>query len=302
MDRLLKNISPQLKKVFKMKKLILIAALFITSIHAHVNAQDVTLTTSNGSNTLALKTCTHDAGAFCSLIYNGKQFLNDYDHGRQLQSASSFDGLGEMFNPTEAGSYLDGLNPSPSSSRSWMLTKVNDNTLISYTQMAFWYKYNGQALSNHYLTKIVTTNFNQKFNIIEYTTQFKLPIDEVHTSATFEVLTAYLHPSFTSFYVLDNTNVLQWLSPTPVGEQNLPIMAVTSDHMYAIGFFSPDTPQPAYPQAGYGRWKFPDTTKINNVYRITNPTGKYTFKTYVVIGNYQMVKDGLIYLKATFNK
>lgn len=275
---------------------ILIACLLSVT----ANAQDVTLSSSSGNNTLSLKTCTHDAGAICSLIYNGKQFLNDYDHGRQLQSASSFDGLGEYFNPTEAGSFHDGLNPSASSSKIITLSKIGENNLIGHTQMAYWYKVNGVALSKHRLLKLVTVGFEGRFNVIEYTTIFQLPPDEVHTSATFEVLTAYLHNSFNSLYVVDNNNVVQWLSATPVGEQNLPIMAATSDNLYAIGFFSPGTPQPAYPQAGYGRWKFPDTTKINNVYRIANPIGDYTFKTYVVVGNYQTVKDGLIYLKTKF--
>lgn len=278
-------------------------SLFLTvALAFSANAQDVTISNSSGANSIALKTCSHNAGAFCSLIYNGKQFLNDYDHGRQLQSASSFDGLGEAFNPTEAGSYHDGLNPSPSSSKLITLGKIGDNTLIAHTQMAYWYKVNGQALSNHRLLKMVAVGFEGRYNIIEYTTIFQLPSDETHTSATFEVLTAYLHNSFTTFYVLDNSNVVQWLSPTPVGEQNLPIMAATSDHLYAMGFFSPDTPQPTYPAAGYGRWKFPDTTKINNVYRISNPSGMYTFKTYVVVGSYQDVRDGLSYLKQRFGK
>ena len=259
-------------------------------------AQDVTI----GNNTMTLKTCSHDAGAICSLIYNGKQFLNDYDHGRQLQSASSFDGLGESFNPTEAGSYNDGLNPSPSSSKLLSASKIGNDTLMTYTQMAYWYKLRNQALSNHKLIKIVKLGFEGHPEIIEYTTIFQLPDNEYHSKATFEVLTAYLDNSFTTFYVLDNNNVMQWLSPTPIGEQNLPIMATTSDQLYAMGFFSPGTPQPEYPAAGYGRWKFEDTTKINNVYRISKPSGTYSFKTYVVVGSYSEVRDGLIFLKNRF--
>lgn len=52
---------------------------------------------------IALSTCDHDAGAICSLTWRRKQFIDDYDHGCQLQSAVSFDGRGESENPTEAG-------------------------------------------------------------------------------------------------------------------------------------------------------------------------------------------------------
>ena len=39
------------------------------------------------------------AGAIYSLNWNGKEFLNSGDHGRELQSAATFDGLGECFKP-----------------------------------------------------------------------------------------------------------------------------------------------------------------------------------------------------------
>jgi hypothetical protein len=46
------------------------------------------------------------AGAIHSLQWNGKEFIDSADHGRQLQSACSFDNArhanAETFNPTEA--------------------------------------------------------------------------------------------------------------------------------------------------------------------------------------------------------
>src|SRR5476651_1767094 len=47
------------------------------------------------------------AGAIYSLNWNGKEFLNSGDHGRELQSAATFYDFGECFNPTEAGSAAD---------------------------------------------------------------------------------------------------------------------------------------------------------------------------------------------------
>ena len=44
------------------------------------------------------------AGAIDSLTWNGREFLNSFDHGRELQSAASFDGFGECLNPCMDGS------------------------------------------------------------------------------------------------------------------------------------------------------------------------------------------------------
>src|SRR5205823_5835380 len=61
-----------------------------------------------GASEIVLTTTARVAGAVHSLTWNGKEFLDSFDHGRQMQSAASFDGGGrfvpETFNPTEAGS------------------------------------------------------------------------------------------------------------------------------------------------------------------------------------------------------
>ena len=61
---------------------------------------------------IVITTTSRLAGAIHSLTWNGYEFIDSADHGRQLQSASNFDaGLpltAETFNPTEAGSRMDG--------------------------------------------------------------------------------------------------------------------------------------------------------------------------------------------------
>ena len=47
-------------------------------------------------------------GAVDSLVWKDKEFINNYDHGRQLQMAMSIEGYGECWNPTEAGGRSDG--------------------------------------------------------------------------------------------------------------------------------------------------------------------------------------------------
>ena len=48
------------------------------------------------------------AGAVDSLVWNDKEFINNWDHGRQLQVALTVQDYGECWNPTEAGGRSDG--------------------------------------------------------------------------------------------------------------------------------------------------------------------------------------------------
>ena len=67
-----------------------------------------------GSSELVITTTNRLAGAIDSVKWNGQEFINSTDHGRQLQSACSFDCAktqpfwAECYNPTEAGSRADG--------------------------------------------------------------------------------------------------------------------------------------------------------------------------------------------------
>ena len=50
------------------------------------------------------------AGAVDSLVWKDKEFLNSWDHGRQLQMAITVQNHGECWNPTEAGGRSDGID------------------------------------------------------------------------------------------------------------------------------------------------------------------------------------------------
>src|SRR5881409_1199799 len=55
-------------------------------------------------------------GAISSIVWRGQEYINRGDHGRELQMAMHFDGIGgECFNPTEAGSYQDDRSPTSTS-------------------------------------------------------------------------------------------------------------------------------------------------------------------------------------------
>ena len=247
------------------------------------------MTISNGQ--LTLKTCAHDAGAVCSVKLRGVEYIDDYDHGRQLQSASSFAGYGEAYNPTEAGSEQDGVNPSPSTSKliaSWQTS----NTLATYTQMAFWKPVGWQFISQHTLNKRV---YVMPDNVIEYSVQFNVPAGEQHESATFEVLTGYMPPQFSSFWTYNPvTQSIGALSDGP-GEQNLPVILSTPDGQHAMGVWSSELPQALWSHVGYGRWRFvpEQVVKWNAVYRFANPSGSYHFRIYVFAGTMGEVVENM---------
>src|SRR3954471_8145073 len=76
---------------------------------------DAVMRAEAGPSEIVITTTARLAGAIDSLTWNGKEFIDSFDHGRQLQSASNFDCgrrfIPEVFNPTEAGSRADHTGP-----------------------------------------------------------------------------------------------------------------------------------------------------------------------------------------------
>jgi len=71
---------------------------------------DAVIRAKAGVSDIVITTTSRLAGAIHSLKWNDMEFIDSLDHGRQLQSACSFDMArpgpfwAECFNPTEAGS------------------------------------------------------------------------------------------------------------------------------------------------------------------------------------------------------
>ncbi|TXN34531.1 hypothetical protein, partial [Methylobacterium sp. WL7] len=187
-------------------------------------------------------------GAIDSLTWGGTQFINAHDHGRELQSASSYDGYGECLNPTEAGSDSDGTGPRSTT----LLTelKLGPNTLQTRSQMAYWIepgRVTGSCpkgpgphagpRSDDVLAKTVTLGAAGVANAIAYRVTYITA--QAHESATFEAATAYMPPDFTAFWNLDPaTGRSEPLSAGP-GEQSVPVILATPDGARAMGVYSP---------------------------------------------------------------
>ena len=156
---------------------------------------DLSIRRAAGSSEIVITTTSRLAGAIHSLTWNGQEFIDSSDHGRQLQSASSFSSDGkhwaEAFNPTEAGSRDDGAGPTSTSRL--MHSIATEHSLQTTTQLAFWLSpgqkseghsaINTTKLSNHLLTKRVQIGQSDLPHVIRYDVTFTVPIGERHTFA-----------------------------------------------------------------------------------------------------------------------
>jgi hypothetical protein len=256
-----------------------------------------TIVDSFRSGTIAITASARFAGAISSLTWNGVEVIDSSDHGRELQSALHLNGLGECYNPTEAGAASDWF---VSSSRLLSIS-ARDNTLQSRSRMAFWvapgkssrscpHPKNTTALSDHELIKTVTMTSN----VIAHDVTFQVP--RHYDSAIFEVLTAYLPDTFNTFWTYDpRFDELKPLSDGP-GEQPYPVIISTEDRRFALGVYSQDLPQPSRPRGGYGRWRFKNerVTKWNCVFRARRiQPGARSFRCYTIVGNVDDVRAAM---------
>lgn len=265
---------------------------------------DAVLRGKAGGSEIVVTTTSRLAGAIHSLTWNGREFIDSFDHGRQLQSAINLDCgkrlLAETYNPTEAGSRADGRGPT-SSSKLLVLEVKGGREIRTRTQMAFWLRpgeksegnlaYNDRVLSNHVVSKRVRIGYRDLPHVLDYEVTFTIPADEKHhTHAVFEALTGYLHPDFSVFSRYDpKVGKLLPLDDGP-GEQNRPIVFSTPDGKHAMGIFSPDQPSPGFAGVGYGRWRFgaEKVVKWNCVFRESARkgivSGDRRYQMFVIVG------------------
>ena len=255
-----------------------------------------------GTSEIVLTTTARLAGAIHSLTWNGMEFVDSVDHGRQLQSAASFDNSptanAETFNPTEAGSRRD--SDGPRSTSKLLELRSSGNELFTRTQMAFWLApgersagqlaRNPNTLSAHLLTKRVRLGHDRFPQMLDYQATFTVPAGEPHRTAQFEALTGYLPAAFERFWQFNSaTRKLEPLTDGP-GEIPRPVVLATASGSHAMGIYAP--PQSRAGQTGptYGRWRFgPEkVVKWNCVFRLRAPdalpAGDYPYQLLVPLG------------------
>lgn len=261
---------------------------------------------------IVVTTTSRVAGAIHSITWDGQEFIDSADHGRQLQSAANFDAgtafVSETFNPTEAGSRRDGAGSTSTSRLQWL--RARDNVLETRSRMAFWLQpgetssghpaKNLTALSDHQLQKRVVIGVEDLGNVLDYQVTFTIPPQEKHRYAQFETVTGYMPPAFSRFLIYDPaTSAPEPVSDGP-GEQPFPVIFSTESGTHAMGVYSPRQPSPGFESAGYGRFRFPDqqVVKWNCVFRerassgIVAP-GDYSFRCFVILGSLEDVVRSL---------
>ena len=271
---------------------------------------------------IVITTTSRLAGAIDSLAWNGKEFIDSTDHGRQLQSAANFDVDGslfnETFNPTEAGSMHDGAGPTSTSRLLWLSAAGRE--LETVNRMAFWLRpgetsgghpaLNTSELSNHTVAKRVTIGCPDlpppaRDHAIRYDVTFGVPPGERHTKGTMEALTAYLPAEFRTYQALAPDGTLVPLSAEP-GEQPLPVVVSTADGMFAMGVWTADHAVTTRKPATYGSFWFEHdrVSKWNCVFREaaaageTLPSREYRYRIWVAVGTREQVRESLVMLRA----
>ena len=258
---------------------------------------------------IAVSASDRTAGAIDSLEWNGREFVNSWDHGRQIQLALSINGWGECYNPTEAGG---GYDAGGSTSTSQLLgLRAGASELATTIAPAFWMRpgephpgptpecataRNSSSLSDYRFAKDVQVGVAGIRHVIAFLSSTYVP-DNV-SSLTLEGPTGYLAGDFTAFYTIDlDTATLTAVSPTPPGEQQAPLVVATADGSAAMGAWSPELPQTGNP-GGYGKFAFPSTdaaaatNKWNIVFRHGALAAGTTLshRAYLIVGSRENVR------------
>ena len=296
--------------------------LFRMAEAASALSGDAVIRAPAGGSEIVITTTSRVAGAIHSLTWNGKEFIDSHDHGRQLQSAVNLDVDGtifnETFNPTEAGCERDMAGPTSTSRLLWL--SADGRELTTVNQMAFWLRpgqqsgghpaKNTTALSSHLLEKNITIGtpglpLPAREHAIRYEVAFTSPADERHTKGTFEALTGYMPAEFRAFHTLAPDGSLQPLSDGP-GEQPLPVIISTADGHFAMGAWSSSVAHTTGKPATYGRFwlDHAKVSKWNCVFRESAADGEllrpgmYRYLIWVAIGTRRQVTDTLTQLRS----
>jgi alpha-tubulin suppressor-like RCC1 family protein len=279
---------------------------------------------------ISVSTSNQFGGAVSSIKWGGKEYINNWDHGRQLQVNAQFFNRFCCYNPYEAGSFEDARGATSTSKV--LSLSVSGNRLEATTQMAWNFKefnHNPIAadacgdptkwlpvtpytspLSNYKIHKTVTIGFAGIPNVIEYLVELIVPEPVLKGSNNPTAVVNYDFSSIRSWDVVSN----DYQDVRALGGVDDRIKVVsTLDGNYAMGWYAPELLQPVA-EVGVANWWFvappnplyPDPNDPSkpdpnfacvhfgavNRYDSFGPGSTYD-RAYLVIGNLDQVKQGL---------
>jgi len=270
---------------------------------------------SNG--VLRLGISARDAGAVSSIVYDGAEMVNDHDHGRQLQIAWFYNGLGEPDNPTEAGSATDALG---ATSTSQLLdAQAGDATVTTRSHPAYWYppgfvsKKGGRSAATHPVTadtleKTLTLGYHGDPHVIvvdaAVTISPTLTAPEV-ASIIIETPAFYTGPIMTESYLLDlkSGECVQAASKAPQRSDDTRRVLIlsSSDGRRAVGLFAPKAENfMSYNCRYVDRHGLSDdnVAKVTLHYRQPAKAGdRLEYRTFAIVGDLKTVKASIMKLR-----
>ncbi|MGE6757772.1 hypothetical protein ACQKGO_07185 [Corallococcus interemptor] len=278
--------------------------------------------TSFGNATVQMGTSASHGGAVTSLNYGGMQYINNKDHGRQMQVAFSLDGYDEALMPTEAGSNRN--KSDPISTTQVVGYGAQPGSMTSTVHPAYWlepgeeageynsepYARNETLVSEDLITKDVTVGVGGHDNVIQYDSHIQLaaPHDKIYA----EVPTTYVNGEFKNHYRFDpatgETREYPRIHSEPPkdGEVrkgfpdeggNVPLIVATEGGTHAMAIWSPDEDRA---DLQYRLHQFDlgnpedDCTKLGVTFGMSeNVPSDLKTRTYVIVGTVEEVKARL---------
>ena len=252
-------------------------------------------------------------GAVESLKWRGKEFINTWDHGRQISYAWGMDGYGECLNPTEPGSAAD-FQSLFSTSRLLTVCRPAENLLTTTTQPAYWLApgqsgfcaggvktaINDNLISNHILEKTIEIGYGGIENVIAFTAEITLP--EGYNSNQVEIPTGYLTHEFNNFWLFNpQSGEISHPPSQSITEPwsfvyitNLPPILANNDGAYAMGAYTSESIE------YYGIF----ATDVSNPADRTNKwtivireepalAGTYTYQSFAIVGSLAQVEAAM---------
>lgn len=149
-------------------------------------------------------------GSVWRWTWNGMQFINNRDYGRQIQGAFYYldptDNL-DLYNPNEAGDYYNRASPATAHGSPLLRFENNGYTQSTRTIPLNWDPtvFGGDAdhpviWDQMVLGKDVTLNFNNMGSVAQYTTHLTLP---TAAQGSLAEATVYLRANFNRFWTYD---------------------------------------------------------------------------------------------------
>ncbi len=241
------------------------------------------------------------AGAISSIRFRGREFLDDADHGRELQGAVQF-GWGECLNPTLAGASRDRAG---SSTSQLLSIRAGPASYRASTRMAFWnppgspctlgpgarsVSLNRSGVSALIYSQDMTPGYQGHPNAV--LDQIAIRTPRALPPASAEALTGYMPPDFDTFILYDRQTGRFGQDSALVsqaGERGQPLILSTADGRSAMGVVALSTAtEPRYAgfhSAAVAKWSL--------VYHETDPftAGVHRYACVWIIGTRREVQD-----------